>query len=530
MIDEDRPERTPLQRSTPVQYDDDPRVVEEQAADDYVGHVVPLTARVERSKLTMAWWSVASAIVWLFYGALASTLYGTRDAFIGIVLAAIVLALVTGFVTGVASRTGLNSYLLTRRIFGHRGAALIALLVAATTLYFTVFESSVLAVAFQSYVGALNIKLWYLIVILGMLPLMLGSVQTYLAKLNAYLLPLYFAGLVALIVTAVVKSHGAPGWWSFHGVVPPIARPVPGWLASFSLYMGLWILVTVSIDFARFSRTEDLRFHRLIGFGPGLYFLTFIVAGLVGALVVRSLLPKSPTAEAGVVQAILAAMGIWGLLFIIVTQTRINSLNYYLSSTNFERLAVLLTRRVRLPRPVWILLVAAGAYLLMLTNVFSYIQTALTWQGDLLLTWGVITVMHFLLSRRDRVEGPEFRSSRLTPISGALAVWGVAAGIGIALTQDTTVFPALSAVAPLIAGGVAGVLYLVTYRWANAKVRPGDWEPSQIGDPWEIRLPCSQCGRFYVGIEMDANANDHGTLACLECAQARRTRSAGDSR
>ncbi|MFE4723529.1 hypothetical protein ACFRLW_45665, partial [Streptomyces sp. NPDC056728] len=63
-----------------VMHEDDPRVVEEQLAEDYARHVVPFTSRVPRYKLLMANWSLLSAMVWLFYGALVSNLVGTRQA------------------------------------------------------------------------------------------------------------------------------------------------------------------------------------------------------------------------------------------------------------------------------------------------------------------------------------------------------------------------------------------------------------------------------------------------------------------
>ncbi len=77
-----RPEGGPSTTGTPLKVSstDDPAVLAEQHSDDYSNHVVPLTARVGRWQLAMSFWSLLSAMVWLFYGALAAALYGTGNA------------------------------------------------------------------------------------------------------------------------------------------------------------------------------------------------------------------------------------------------------------------------------------------------------------------------------------------------------------------------------------------------------------------------------------------------------------------
>ena len=51
-----------------VSYEDDPQVVAEAAVDDYALHVVPLTWRVSRGKLMMAYWGVMSAMFYVVTG------------------------------------------------------------------------------------------------------------------------------------------------------------------------------------------------------------------------------------------------------------------------------------------------------------------------------------------------------------------------------------------------------------------------------------------------------------------------------
>ena len=426
---------------------DDPDVVAKQLADDYSTHVVPLTARVGRWQLNMSFWSLLSAMVWLFYGALASTLYGTRDALIAIAISVVSYSLMNGLYSRWAATSGLNSTLLSRRMFGVVGASLTALLIAANTTYYAVFESSTLAVAFKHYTPSWDISIWYAIIALVMLPLMLGSVQTWMAKLNGVLLPFYTVGIIAAVVAAAIQFPGATGWAS-RASCRPEARAIPGWLLGAVLYMGIWLTMPTTVDFARFAKVEDTGFHKNVTFGWVFYTWLFALNGLAGIFLVQSVLPEDPTAETGVVQAIIGVLGVAGLLVIVISQARINTLNYYQSSSNFERLLGFLFG-VKIRRQLLVVATTVLVFLLMLTDVFSYLQQALIWQGVFFVGWVGITLTHYALVPADRRPGPEFRAQRLPAVTGGLVIWVVSSAVGIFLAESTSVAPVLNQTAPL---------------------------------------------------------------------------------
>ena len=81
---------------------DDPRVVEEAATEDYSLHVVPHTWRMDRGKLTMAWYAVMTAFFYMYFAAFIALAYGTVNALIGIVLTVIAYSLVNTVITRVA--------------------------------------------------------------------------------------------------------------------------------------------------------------------------------------------------------------------------------------------------------------------------------------------------------------------------------------------------------------------------------------------------------------------------------------------
>ncbi|MGK5171068.1 purine-cytosine permease family protein [Geodermatophilus sp. CPCC 205761] len=498
---------------------DDPDVVARQLADDYSNHVVPLTARVGRWQLTMSFWSLLSAMVWLFYGALASTLFGTRDALIAIGLSVVTYSLINWLFTRWGARSGLNSTLLSRRMFGVVGASLTALLIAANTTYYAVFESSTLAVAFQHYTPSWDIRVWYAVIALAMLPLMLGSVQTWMAKLNGFLLPFYAVGVIAAVIAAAVRFPDS-GWLGFEGVVPPEARALPGWLLGTILYMGIYLTMPTTVDFARFAKVQDEGFHKNVTFGWVFYAWLFAANGAAGIFLVRAALPGDPTAETGVVEAIIAALGFVGLLLIVVSQTRINSLNYYLASSNWERLLTNLTG-LRLRRVAWVVVTTVVVFLLMLTNVFSYLQQALSWQGVFLVAWVGIALTHFALVREDR-DTPEFRATRLPKVTWGLAVWVVSAGVGIFLLETTSVPALFTAAAQVVALVLSVVLYAVVVTVLPPRVRTGLDPRQEVPDAASTWIECHVCEDSYVAVEMDRDPGADDAPVCDACATGHR--------
>ena len=435
-------------------------IEDELVEPEFLEHAVPPEARVGRAALALAVTSITSGFFWLFYGALAATLVGTRQAIIGLVAATVPFILLSWPYATWGVRHGLDAALLGRRVFGGTGTVLISVLLAASLTYYAVFESSVIARALETYFGGLDIKWWYLIVVLAMLPLMRGSVHTWMGRLNGILLQLFLAGLVATVVTIGVRTGWSSAWLDHQGVIPSEALGVPGWFFVAVLYMGAWIQMPMMLEFARLGRVKDLAFHRLVTFGPLFTGFTYFVNGVAGIYMVHASGLSVAGGEAGVVNATLAALGFWGLVFVIATQLKINSLNYYVSSANWQQLAASYLG-LKLSRVTWVVITSIAVFVLMLTDVFTYLQRAVTWQGAFLVGWVGIMTTHFALSRSDRESGPETRLERLPRVTAALLVWVVASLLGIYFAENKALFPVASGLAPLITFGTSIVLYLL---------------------------------------------------------------------
>lgn len=495
--------------------DDDPHVVAAQVSEEYTSHVVPLTARLGRAKIAGSWWLNASAMVFVFYGALSADIAGTRQAIAGLVLATVTMAVLSPIFVRAAARTGLSSALISRRIFGLRGANLTVGLIAIGSTYYTVLEGSIMADALQQWFGVMDIRFWYGVVVVVTVPIAFGGMQTWLSKVSAAFLPVYIVGLVLAVGVAAMRSDGSGDWLDYAG--SGVETALPGWLVVYAMYMGIWLLLIDQIDFARFARPEDSTFHSWFSFGALFYVLTYLVNGLIGIYVVRTVATDVPPSEAGIVVALLDTIGLLGLVAIVVSQLRINTMNIYIASLNTSRLWNEFFS-AQLGRRIAVLLVGVVAFLLMLTDVFRYITLALSWMGIIFVAWVGIYIAQVAVERIRNVSTVEFRPGRVPRYGPGLVSWIVAAGIGILLIEATTLPDAVSTLAPiatfLVSIGVHAAVMLFRRPWQGHDADP---VRDEVRDLWATWVRCGLCHRYYVAAEVDL-LHSGRTPACLACA------------
>lgn len=505
---------------------DDPRALEEAASDDFSLHVVPRTWRMDRGKLFMAWWGVATAFFYIYFAAFSALAWGTVNTLIGLGLTVVVYTLVNWVMVRAASRSGLSVALFSRSMFGYVGAVIATLIFAATCIYYVVFEGSVVAVAAQSYFGA-PIKLWYAIVIIVTLPLVWRGVRTWLDRVNGVLLPLFVAGMVAVIIWSLV-DHG------YHGFLPgsaAAAGTTAPWLQVFSAYMGVWILMMFTFDFARLSKPKDEKFNVGVTFGFAYYVMTFMINGLIGILLVSTFgigYEGLAGQESALPVAIVGVTGLLGVVVIAITQMRINTVNFYLASTNLQSFFSRLFR-LNLPRVFWLLVAGVIAYLMMLTNIFSYVNDALAYQGIAIVAWVAIAMAHVAWMRiqKTSLDAQEFRPGRIPVVNpGGLLAWGVATGVGLYMKIGMAASNQIFAIGGLlITFGIAFSIYGASLLLARASwfamARGGD-PAKEVEDRWEVRVLCHRCERSFLAQEMDRDPTAGHQAICAECATGQR--------
>lgn len=501
-----------------VTYTDDPKVVAEAEVDDYANHVVPPTGRMSRGSLMMAYWGVASAIFYVFVGSAAASLYGTKAALVGLVLTIIVYGAVNWVISGAAIRSGLSVAMFSRSMFGLAGAAVATLIFAATAIYYFVFEGSIIAVALEYQFGGERNVWMGVVCVLGLLFIMRGVAQ-WLDKFNGILLPFYLGGMVLAIVWAGMDHGWTSDWWNIPAA--SAGNDIPGWLGAFLLYMGVWILMMFTMDFARLGRESDRKFHGLYSFGPLFYLTAFGFSAFIGVFMSTTVpLPTGAFDEGGAAIAIVEQMGVLGVLLIFITQARINTANLYLASSNLEAF-VARVFRVQLPRSVWAVVAAVICYVLMVWDwVLTHIGEALLYQGVFITAWVAMALVHIAYLHATNTTA-EFRPWRIPAVNiGGMGAWCVAAIVGIVLLRTQAAGTNLYTAVPLITVVLAAGLYGGSLLILKPATRAAGPDPAaEVEDPWSARIRCAHCSKSYVAVEMDRRATGTREPICAACAQ-----------
>ncbi|KJS00580.1 MAG: allantoin permease [Desulfobulbaceae bacterium BRH_c16a] len=398
---------------------------------DYACSPVPEDGRTSHFSLTMAWWSCCSA---MFYVVVAATLamgYGTVNTLIGIGLSVVTYAAINMVISRYAIRTGSSVSLFSRILFGRTGSALATLIFAATAIYYAVFEGSVIAMAANFFQPGLSYKTAALIVVVVSVPLVFGSVQHWLDKFNGVLLPVYLLGL-ATCVGLAINEYGYSNAWLTS--VPQGGAPAMGWWHVYVAYMGVWILMMFCFDYARFGKKSDERYHALFNFGAPFYIAAFLLSGVAGIFLVNTIPIDGALSEVSAVKAIIIMMGGFGLLFVWVTQTRINTANYYLASVNLEALGKQ-AFGIKLSKYFWAVVVGCIVYVLMLVDVFSYLLQALAYQGVFVVAWVAIALAYMLNEADDEHPAEASKNDGDYPNynSRGLIAWFGAVIVGIVM-------------------------------------------------------------------------------------------------
>ena len=439
--------------------------------------------QMSRGSLAMAWYGVVSAMFFIYIGAAMAMAYGTVDALIGIALTIVVYGAVNALLSKYSINNRVTVALFSRTILGTSGSAIAAIIFALVAIYYAVFEGSIVAYAFQTAFGG-PMWMWYLIVVVYSTPLILGGARRFLDKLNGWLMPVYWLGLVTAVVWAGVQYGFSDAWLTHQPAAPvPFALGGPGWLATFAGYMGIWIMMMFTMDYASLGKRRDTAFHQTWTFGPVFYILAYGVNALVGIFLTFTI-PGLEVSETGVAGGIVQMMGVLGLLLVFVSQTRINTANYYLGAANLKSFGERVFR-INMPNFVWVILSSVIIFLLMLLPIVQYILLALAWQGVLVTAWVAIAVTHVLMNRgRNQEHGAlHDRHYRRFNTAGLIA-WFVATVVGIVLLQTAGSWGATWG--PIITAVLASVLYLAlrsTMKTDTALIRTIPEAPARDAAP-----------------------------------------------
>jgi len=443
-----------LTTSTSTSLTDDP---------DFSSSIVPPEARMAKGSLTMAWWALCSAMIWLLISATLAMTYGTINTIVGLVLSVVTYGLINSVISRYAINTGLSVGLFSRKVYGRVGEILATGILLSIAIYYGVFEGSVIAVAIQHYFSQLELWHAYLIVVLYSVPLVFGGVGQWLDKFNGVLLPFYFIGLFSALALTI-NEYGYSDQWLHMG--PNGAQLDSTWWQCFSYFMGLWVIMMYTWDYARFGKKSDINYHVKVNFGTPFYICTYLLNGLIGIFIVATIPSDEGLSEISIVFALLKLMGFAGLIFIWISQTRINTANFQLATVNIQSFIYHMFK-LKLTKVSAAILVGIVVFSLMLTNVFSFILQALAYQSIFVVAWVVIALTYIFITRGKTydmdAERISLKKEPQVKLSGIVA-WGGASTVGIIMLNSGDAFSPYASLVTMI---VAVVVYASMYHLAQ---------------------------------------------------------------
>lgn len=385
------------------------RVVKDERTEDYALEQVPKEARRPWPGIMNVALGVATAMVFMQMGSMMALAYGSMNALLAEIYATIVAGIFGVAIAYGAARTGLNANLIARGAgYGSVGASLTSLIYALNFIMYFAIEGSIMAAAIHAYIPAIPLWLLMVVVGVGVIPLNWYGIRQ-LDRFQKYSIPIYVVLLIAGIIASIVSTKGTyhHNWLSFmpaNGHVGGVAL-----LACIGIINGLVGIMSLLVsDYARFIKPGQLKVGSFfVGFGPQL--VAFFLSGLLGIWFGVRYNEANP----GIF--FVSALGIFGALFAILTQLRINVTNLYSGSLSlanfFEHVFHFTPGRV-----FWVVGTALVATIGMLLGALNYTGPMLTFQGVYLLVWVASLVADVIIVKRVLKLGPayiEFRAEKL---------------------------------------------------------------------------------------------------------------------
>ncbi|MFC3039794.1 purine-cytosine permease family protein [Virgibacillus xinjiangensis] len=367
--------------------------------------------RVPRDKRNMGWLSItnitfgiATAIFYFQMGSVMALQFGAVNAIISAIYAIIVAGILGTFIAYLSAKSGMNVNLLSRGGgFGYIGASLTSFIYATNFIMYCALEGMILVAAVHEFFPA--IPEWVLIIIFGtaVIPLNWFGIKQ-LDKLQKWSLPLFFVFLVAAIVMAAMTPSVYEGsFWSYM----PEGVQVGGTalLLCIGMQHGIMGLTPLlASDYARFLKPKDMKIGIFaIGFIPQIF--CFGVMGGLGIWFGVRLGEPNP----GVY--IVMLLGIWGALFTMLTQIRINITNIYSGSLSLSTFFENVFKFVP-GRRFWVVITGVSAMILMLGGIVNHLELVMTFQGVFLMTWAAILVADAVIVKKMLKIGPRYYEAR----------------------------------------------------------------------------------------------------------------------
>jgi purine-cytosine permease-like protein len=488
-----------------------------EAAEDYALRKVPAHWKRPAFSFAISLSGLTSSVFFLSLGGQLTLTFGFPAAMAAFVAGTVLGWLGSAVIAKVTALTGLDLDLITRGSgFGFLGSAVTSLIYAVNWLMYAAIEAAYLGTALHSQWPALPATVWFLITAFVSVPICwYGFTQNDFVQ--RWLAPVFLVGLGLLVYEEVSRSAVHPSFGS------PGLTAIGFFGALGALMPNVVIQILGTGDFARFIRKTEVK--RAMVAGPFVVIAAvYLISFPLGAVLA---LYSGSASPAGYLTSVL---GLFGVVWIIATQLRINNMNFYSGSLALANFASRILHWVP-GRRFWVFFTGVVAFIGATLNVSFIGIFCLAWLGVLIAD---ICVIKPLL----RVP-PSYVEHR----RGYLANWGVPAlasmltgsVVGAVMSlghiPDSSAGPILGDVVAFgvgFAGPIAAELKARGRLRRLARQPAPEWIDDLTLTDEQLEsarnmLPCGKCGERVMRQDMVTCPVTDSHVLCSVCCAAHRT-------
>lgn len=465
--------------------------------------------------------------------------YGFSDALAAIIVAAVIIFATSVPIAYYSSKYHIDMDLLTRGAgFGYLGSTLTSLIYASFTFIFFSLEGSVMGQALQAGLH-IPLRVSYVITCLIIIPLVVFG-MTLLSKIQVWTQPVWLILMFGPLIAVGVTHPDSFGAFTHFGGNSPNGSSFTliGTGAGAGVILSLIAQIGEQVDYLRFMPDKTPENKRgwwaaVISAGPG-WVILGAIKQLAGAFLAFFVFDKiGPVLADEPIQQYMGALRTFvapaalaiGVLFVVMSQIKINSTNAYSGSLSWSNF---FSRVLHWhPGRVWWIFLNVGiALALMEAGVFSFLNNVLDFYANVAIAW-IGAVCGDLVINKPLKLSPsfiEFKRAHLynfNPVGfGSMLV-----ASAVSIIAYFNVFGAdAKAFSPLIALVIAIVLSPVL-AWATKGkyyiARVDELQPPMVtadGLMDDTELDCVVCGDAFERPDMSACPHHEGTICSLCCS------------
>lgn len=377
-------------------------------SDDYSLEPVPESERRSWLQVAYSLAGNATALIYLQFGALMAMTYGVANA-VGALLYATIVGSIFGYALSVAAaKSGMVTNLLARSSgFGYKGVAIYSLAVGGTSTMYFALEGNIMAHSVHSYLPQVPLAVIIIAMVIGMIVLNWYGIKI-LEKFQKWSILVYVALLIIAIVISVnMFTNNSSNWVQYMPESMPLT--LVGLLSCIGIINGIvGILVLNVADFGRFIKKEEVKFGSFI-LGVAVQVWWYLIAGLIGIWFGINYSQMDP----GIY--FVSILGIWGILFVILTQLRINVNNLYIGSLSISNFFAVVFS-IRPGRVFWIVMMGAFATIIMVSGIAGYLEIITNVIGIFMMPIMILILTDIYIVKRLLKLGPtelEYRQNHI---------------------------------------------------------------------------------------------------------------------